>query len=276
MSTYSGVTETAQKYYNSKDADEFYYNIWGGEDIHVGIYNSDEEPISNASRRTVERMMDKVAPLSPDQSVVDLGAGYGGAARQIANRFGCNVTCVNLSEVQNERNRKRNQEVGLADKITVIDGSFDSVPGPDGSFDVVWSEDALLHASDRRAVVQEAYRVLKPGGSFVFTDPMQTSDCPPGVLQPVYDRIHLDSLASFEYYTNVAKEIGFTKVEIEDLSQQLTRHYTRVKEELLRRYHEVIELSSQEYVDRMVQGLQYWITAGEKGYLAWGIIQLVK
>ena len=56
----------------------------------------------------------------------------------------------------------------------------------------------------------------------------------------------------------------------------MTRHYTRVKEELLGRYDEVIALSSQEYVDRMLQGLQHWIDAGQMGYLAWGIIQLVK
>jgi ubiquinone/menaquinone biosynthesis C-methylase UbiE len=43
----------------------------------------------------------------------------------------------------------------------------------------------------------EVDRVLKPGGELVFTDPMQADDCPDGVLQPVLDRIHLESLGSF-------------------------------------------------------------------------------
>lgn len=38
-SAYSEVVETARDYYNSPDADNFYFHIWGGEDIHVGLYD---------------------------------------------------------------------------------------------------------------------------------------------------------------------------------------------------------------------------------------------
>jgi sarcosine/dimethylglycine N-methyltransferase len=43
---YSDTVATAREYYNSDDADNFYYTIWGGEDIHVGLYQSDDHPIS--------------------------------------------------------------------------------------------------------------------------------------------------------------------------------------------------------------------------------------
>lgn len=39
----SSVARTAQAYYNSGDADNFYFHVWGGEDIHVGIYNSEQD-----------------------------------------------------------------------------------------------------------------------------------------------------------------------------------------------------------------------------------------
>ena len=35
--SYSSVVKTAQEYYDSDDADNFYYHVWGGEDIHVGL-----------------------------------------------------------------------------------------------------------------------------------------------------------------------------------------------------------------------------------------------
>ncbi|HCE41422.1 MAG TPA: SAM-dependent methyltransferase, partial [Alcanivorax sp.] len=51
-SAYSNAVNTARDYYNSDDADQFYARVWGGEDIHVGLYENDEEPIFDASRRT--------------------------------------------------------------------------------------------------------------------------------------------------------------------------------------------------------------------------------
>ena len=52
----TNVVEKARSYYNSSDADTFYFTVWGGEDIHIGLYKDDREPIFDASRRTVETM----------------------------------------------------------------------------------------------------------------------------------------------------------------------------------------------------------------------------
>lgn len=60
---HSSGASTAQGYYDSGDADNFYQMIWGGEDIHVGLYESEEEPISEASRRTVEHMASRLERL---------------------------------------------------------------------------------------------------------------------------------------------------------------------------------------------------------------------
>jgi sarcosine/dimethylglycine N-methyltransferase len=266
------VVQTAQTYYNSSDADRFYATVWGGEDIHVGIYDYVGEPIFDASRRTVQRMAHMVGPIDKTTRIVDVGAGYGGSARYLAATYGCHVTCLNLSEAQNERNRRMNQEQGLADLIEVTDGSFEEMPYDDTSFDVAWSQDAFLHSGNRQLVLQEVRRVLKPGGSLIFTDPMQSDDCPSGVLQPVLDRIHLDTLGSYAFYRQAAREVGFEEVEVVDLSSHLPRHYGRVREELQSRYDELTTVISKSYIDRMLTGLGHWVAKGEEGYLRWGII----
>jgi glycine/sarcosine/dimethylglycine N-methyltransferase len=74
--------------------------------------------------------------------------------------------------------------------------------------------------------------VLKKGGQFIFTDPMQADDCPEGVLQPVYDRIHLQSLGSFGFYRETAEKLGFETLDMVDLTPNLRNHYARVGEEL--------------------------------------------
>jgi cyclopropane fatty-acyl-phospholipid synthase-like methyltransferase len=271
------VADVAEQYYDSDEADRFYFNIWGGEDIHVGLYDDvGSPPIRDASARTVARMASLLEGLGEGSEMLDIGAGYGGAARFAAKSFGCNVACLNISEIQNERNRQINREQGLDDKVRVVHGSFEDIPEKDGSFDVVWSQDAILHSGNRRRVLEEVARVLRPGGQLVFTDPMQSDDCPDGVLGPVLARIHLDTLGSFAFYRKHLRELGFEERNVLDLTEQLVRHYSSVRQELQTRYDEMTTLSTKAYVDRMIEGLGHWIEAGQNGYLAWGILHFVK
>ena len=272
QSTAEKITES---YYDSSDADRFYETVWGGEDIHIGLY---DEGISvfDASRRTVETMAQHLQNLGSGSKVLDLGSGYGGSARYLAGTSGCSVTCLNLSEVQNERNRLLNQEQGLAEKISVLHGSFEEIPCDANSFEIVWSQDAFLHSDRREVVLQEIKRVLKPGGELIFTDPMQADDCPEGVLQPVYDRLSLESLASFGFYRKQLAALGFEEKDVVDLTHQLRTHYATIKKDLQQRYPELVKSISADYMDKMLLGLDNWVTAADKGYLAWGILHFRK
>lgn len=264
------VREVTEDYYDSDDADTFYSVVWGGEDVHVGIYDATDD-IRQASATTVERMAGMLGHLDADTKVLDIGAGYGGSARYLARTFGCNVRCLNISETQNDTNRVKNRQQGLADLVSVVHGAFEDLPETDASYDVVWCQDAILHSDQRGKVLAEVFRVLKPGGAFIFTDPMQADDCPPDVLQPVYDRLSLTSLGSFRYYREAALQAGFEVVDQIDLTAQLRTHYARVAEELRHNYDKLLEDISKDYMDRMLVGLDNWVKAADAGHLAWGI-----
>lgn len=269
------VVATTEQYYDSADADTFYERIWGGEDIHIGLYveaGTEAEAIAVASRRTVGAMADRLEAPGSEGRILDLGAGYGGSARYLARRFGCRVTCVNLSERQNRRNAQLCAEAGLADRVDVRHGNFEDLDFPDGRFDVVWSQDAFLHSGRRRRVLEEAVRVLVPGGELIFTDPMQADDCPPGVLAPVYERIHLDSMGSFGFYRKAAAELGLEEIACVELTDQLRTHYARVRSDLERRRSALSGAVSEAYIERMLAGLTSWVDAADRGWLAWGIL----
>lgn len=272
----SETVAKAEEYYDSTEADSFYRNVWGGEDIHIGVYESPDEDIAIASRRIVDVMAGQLAGLGKNSRVIDLGAGYGGAARRLASKYGCKVTCVNLSQTQNAINADANEKAGLSDLIDVTHGSFEDIQQADGLFDVAWSQDAILHSGDRARVLDEIHRVLKPGGQLIFTDPMQRDDCPPGVLQPILDRIHLTSLASFAFYRDALASRGFVEVAMSLMLDQMRTHYVRVGEELKGRYDEIVDLSGREYVDNMLRGLDFWVSGADSGYLAWGTIHFRK
>ena len=268
----STAETTAETYYDSDDADNFYEKIWGGEDIHIGIYDQPEISISDASHKTVALMASQLSNLGEQSKVIDLGAGYGGSARYLARSFGCKVTCLNVSERQNARNRMLNESQGLSDKIEVVHGSFEDIPEPAASMDLVWSQDAFLHSGQRRKVLEEITRILKPGGELIFTDPMQADDCPEGVLQPVYDRLELDTIGSFAWYREQLDDLGFSEVGCTPMVQHLRSHYDRVGQELASRRDDLASDISPDYLERMLTGLKNWVDAADNGWLAWGLL----
>lgn len=271
------VVETTKNYYDSDDADNFYYNIWGGEDIHVGLYYNEEDTIFEASQRSVDKLASLVEDrITPDMRILDVGAGYGGTARYFVKKFGCKVDCLNLSDKENERNVNKNKELGYDDKINVVGGNFEELPFEDEAFDMVMAQDAILHSAQKMTVFEEAVRVLKPGGDFFFTDPMQADDCPEGVLQPVLERIHLDSMGSVAKYRDYAQKLGLEEIQVIEEPEQLTNHYSNVRKKLQNNYDEILKKVSQDYVDKMIKGLGHWVEAGENGYLNWGFLHFRK
>lgn len=272
---YSPAVQTARDYYNSSDADNFYHTIWGGNDIHIGIYEPGDGDIAAASRRTVEKMASRLE-LDENSRVIDLGSGYGGSARYLAATYGCQVTCLNLSEVENTRNREANQQAGLDHLIDVLDGSFEDIPVPDKDFDVVWSQDAILHSGDRVRVLEEVARVLRTGGAFVFTDPMAADTADREVLRPILKRLDLDSMGTPGFYERECAGQGMAKVDYEDLLPHLSTHYAAVLAETERREAELLKDVSPEYLERMKTGLQRWVDGGHSGDLAWGVFHFTK
>jgi sarcosine/dimethylglycine N-methyltransferase len=271
----SPEAHTARSYYNSPDADAFYFSVWGGEDIHIGLYERPDEPIADASRRTV-RQMAAGLELSAETTVLDLGSGFGGSARHLAAEHGCRVIALNLSEVENERHRALNAERGLDGLIDVVDGSFESVPLPDDSVDVVWSQDAFLHSGDRAGVLREAARVLRPGGRLVFTDPMAADGCPREALQPVLDRIHRSTMGTPGFSRRELAGLGFVPDGGTDgfaeHRDQLVTHYGRVLQETERQEADgLADAVSAEYLTRMKKGLRDWVRGGREDWLTWGI-----
>lgn len=265
----------ARAAYDSQDAGAFYSQIWGGDDIHLGLYKTPEEPIADASHRTMQHMVDKIQQDSLNY-VVDLGSGYCGAARFLSQELGSQVLAVNLSSEQNRRAKSLNERAGATDQITVVDASYNDVPAPDGAADLVWSQDAFLHAERRDLPIIEAARVLKDGGEFLFTDPMAADGVSHTELSGVLERLNLSSLASPGQYKQLAADAGLKLVEFDDLSSMLPQHYGRVLEETQANADELLKTASQEYLDGMMKGLQHWVDAGNRGLLSWGIFHFRK
>lgn len=273
-------SEKAKDYYNSDDADNFYFRIWGGTDIHVGVYASETEAIFPAGRRAVSELASLIPfKLDASKRVLDVGAGFGGASRWLAATFGCHVISFNFSEKQNARNEQLIKEEGLQDRCTVMFGNFERLPFEDGSIDVVWSMDALLHSDQRQQVISECGRVLRKGGCLVFSDLMQVS---PQVdrerILPLLARIHLTSFGSPALYEEAARASRLSLLEFRNMPEHMRIHYSRVREELEGASCRLVAERTvhQEFIDAMCKGLVLWSNAARDGLMTWGFMAFQK
>jgi len=111
--------------------------------------------------------------LCPKQRLLDIACGSGGPTLRITERTEVIVHGIDIHEDGIAAANKQTRERGLEDRATfeVID-AIKPLPFSDNSFDAVMCIDAINHLPDRHKVLAEWSRILKPGGSLLFTDPI--------------------------------------------------------------------------------------------------------
>ena len=125
----------------------------------------------------------RLAGISKDSEVLDIGGGIGGPARTLAEEIGCRVTVLDLTDEFVETGRELTARVGLSDRVVFQQGDALSLPFPESSFDAVVSQHASMNISDKESLVGEAHRVLRKGGRYAFHDIMAGANQP--ILLPV-------------------------------------------------------------------------------------------
>lgn len=151
--------------------------------------------------------------LTPAIDIADLGAGEGLVSQLLAHRAR-QVWCIDNSprmvEVGTELARK-NGLVNLAYKL----GDIENVPLPDKSVDLAILSQALHHAQHPQAAVDEAFRILRPGGQLLVLDLNEhTFEKARELYADVWLGFKESALHSF------LKKAGFSKVEVTAVSRE--------------------------------------------------------
>ena len=108
--------------------------------------------------------------IKPGASVIDIGSGLGGPSRYLATKFGCTVKGIDLSSAFVSAASYLAERAGLAGKVSYDCDNALSLPCPDQSFDIAWTQHVAMNIADRARLYREIRRVLKPGGRFATFD----------------------------------------------------------------------------------------------------------
>ncbi len=180
-----------------------------GEQIHVGGFAQ-------------SMILAQKAGVKKGQKVLDLCSALGGGLRFLVKNFGVQGFGLDGTKTMFEEAKKRAAAEWLADKIEFKLGNVLEIPWKEGTFDVVWGEDAWCYVTDKDKLIQEAARVLKKGGTLAFTDWIEG---PRGLSDPEAERIN--AFMKFPYmesqkgYETLIKKHGLTL----QLSEELHEHF---------------------------------------------------
>ncbi|EFR00883.1 hypothetical protein MGYG_03886 [Nannizzia gypsea CBS 118893] len=211
---------SVQEYYGSLESRIGYW-LFLGNTRHCGLYEKGTIwpfPLSAAQRRMEEKVYNKLG-LKPGARVLDAGAGSAYVAMYMA-RKGLIVDAIDITPFHVEDAKQNVKAHGLQDKVTVsFDDYHNLTQFADNSFDGVYTMETFVHADDSMRVLQNFYRILKPGGVLVHHENDIIHD-----LEGVRETSRLwhtpNTLPRGELSQSL-ETAGFKNVELEDLTDEI-------------------------------------------------------
>ena len=162
--------------------------------------------------------------LTPESNVLEIASGSGGPALFIARSTGCRITAIDNNENAIATANRQAKEQGLDMQVQFQYGDA-SMPlaFADGTFDAIVCIDAINHLPGRLQVLKDWFRLLKPGGRMLFTDPITVT----GLL--TNEEIAIRSSIGFFLFTppdvdtQLIREAGFELLLREDATENVAQ-----------------------------------------------------
>lgn len=222
---------------------QLWEQVWG-EHMHHGYYGRSGTHKLNrrqAQINLIEELLN-FAQVKTASNILDVGCGIGGSTLYLAEKFDAIATGITLSPVQAARANERAKNAFLEGNVSFQVADALNLPFADNSFDLVWSLESGEHMADKTRFLEECYRVLKPGGVFIFATwchrPTHslagnlTAD-EKRHLEEIYRVYYLPYVISLREYEAIASNCGFKNIIADDWSTAVAPFWDIVIESAL-------------------------------------------
>ena len=275
--TNSSYREDIVDYYDNCEVD--YRLLWRLDRclaLHYGYWDETTESVSEALIRENQILAQRAA-ITSDERVLDAGCGVGGSAIWLANEVGCSVTGITLSEHQVEESCKNAEERGVADKTKFQVADYTATGFDDASFDVVWAVESVCHAENKQDFIDEAFRVLKPGGRLILADFFATKETFNEEEQKLMDDWlsgwSVKAVAYTPDFHNGLETVGFGDIDYQNATDNVRRSAKELYDYsmVVKKISETATLGRSERQDANVRAVHCQYPALEKGLWSYGI-----
>jgi ubiquinone/menaquinone biosynthesis C-methylase UbiE len=150
--------------------------------------------------------------LAASDRVLDIGCGLGGPARQIAARYGCHVSGIDLTRDYVEAGNVLSGWLRLEGRVSLQHGDALALPFTDESFTAAYMLHVGMNIAEKSALFAEAARVLRPGGQLAIYDVMQTGHGELSYPLPWASTAETNAVGSPGEYRDALSSAGFAIV----------------------------------------------------------------
>ncbi|ARZ69198.1 type 11 methyltransferase [Streptomyces albireticuli] len=234
-----------------------------GESVHCGLWFPPDEPhptsmdlvdlSSRAQDRYTDYLIETLDPR-PGDHVLDIGCGTGRSALRLVQQRDARVTGVAISKEQIARADRLANEHGLTDRLTFAYADAQALPYEDGTFDRAWAVESICHM-DRAKALQEAWRVLRPGGDLMVLESVLTGELTAEDTAVFQVMLASNLPPTLPEFFGLVGDAGFETLELKDLSANLAMTMNVMALVCHDRKEEFTERFGAEFMEGVVQGL---------------------
>ncbi|HEY8042062.1 MAG TPA: class I SAM-dependent methyltransferase [Polyangiaceae bacterium] len=231
----------------------------------VGVFAGPDDDLETAQDRKLARIREKL-DLRPDETVLDVGCGWGSVLLHLAEHTRAKIHGITLSAQQRDVTQQRARDLGAGERVRVEVRHVEELDLPAESVDAVVFSGSIVHMHDRAAVHRLVGRVLRPGGRLLISDcyfpKQERGDRNSEATQHIFvTALGYCRLIPLSEELSLVEDAGLDVTHVEDLTENYVRTVDRWVDNV-RRHRKAI--------DAMAPGfarlLQTYMTVGRMSF----------
>jgi cyclopropane fatty-acyl-phospholipid synthase-like methyltransferase len=217
------------RYYDTNQI--FYTLFWSRTALHYGFWYEDTKSLAEAILNTNKFVVDILAIDSKD-TVLDAGCGVGGTSMHIAETTGAIVEGITLSDVQLKLARRKAAKSDVDSLLNFSKQDFIKTNFRDNTFSKIFGIESICHAHRKIDFLNEAYRIMKPGGRIAVVDLFLTKENLDAQEMKIYTKTiegwALPNLSTTEEFSKFLKQVGFKHITFHNMLDHIRKSSEKI------------------------------------------------
>jgi tocopherol O-methyltransferase len=218
--TWTDLKSKIQRHYDVGAS--LYRSCWGIH-VHHGYWRRGAESKEAAQEQLIEILADRAA-IEPGSRILDVGCGFGGSCKYLAERFEARTVGISISPEQMRVAREITCGCVPRPLLTLMDAEN---LGFRAEFDVIWAIESISHLERKTDFFRSAFDLLAPNGRIAIVDWFKNEglsrDEEDRYVQPIVNGMLLPRLETVRQYREEIENLGCRILTIEDISAQVSQ-----------------------------------------------------